>query len=99
GRKACVPGEPVWLKDGLRPNQTLEEALRTYPWLGPEEIWAKRRPERLRLVLEDPAGEQVRPDQPLSFAERRFAPRRIHITFCQAPTACLEEVERCTSLA
>jgi len=99
GRKACVPGEPIWLKDGLRPNQTLEEALCTYPWLGPEETWAKRRPERLRLVLEDLAGEQVRPDQPLSFAERRFAPRRIHITFCKAPTACLEEVERCTSLA
>ncbi len=101
GRKACVPGEPVWLPDGLRPNQTLEEALRTYPWLGPQDRFAKAHLERLRLMLEDPAGEIVRPDQPLSFAERerRYSPRRIRLAYCPVPTLCLEEVLRCTSPA
>jgi CRISPR system Cascade subunit CasD len=80
GRKAFVPGEPVWLEDGLRPGTDLRTALdpESYPWLGPEH----RRPQgQLRLVLEDPAGAEVRPDQPLSFAERRFAPRRVSTIF------------------
>jgi CRISPR system Cascade subunit CasD len=82
GRKAFVPGEPVWLKDGLRPSQTLLEALETYPWLGHD---PKDHPDQARLVLEDPGGSEVRPDQPLSFAERRFAPRRVTTKFIPAP--------------
>jgi len=82
GRKAFVPGEPVWLEDGLRPSQTLLEALETYPWLGHE---SKDHPDQVRLVLEDPGGSEVRPDQPLSFAERRFAPRRVITKFIPAP--------------
>ena len=97
GRKACVPGEPAWLSDGLRLNETLEDALRRYPWLGPPER-LKARPPRLRLVVEDLNGAQVRPDQPLSFAERRFAPRRTTTTYCEAPRDCLKEGELCTSL-
>lgn len=75
GRKAFVPGDPVWLADGLLSAASLAEALRNYPWRGrcaPDE-----RPPHLRLVLEDPDGTEVRPDQPLSFSERRFAPRRV----------------------
>ena len=75
GRKAFVPGEPVWLNDGLRPEQTLQDALHHYPWQGRCRL--QDRPPRLRLVIEDPAGSEVRPDQPISFAERRFGPRRI----------------------
>jgi CRISPR system Cascade subunit CasD len=78
GRKAFVPGEPVWLEDGLRPDAGLRAALEIYPWLGPAH---QEPPEQLRLVLEDPDGAEVRPDQPLSFAERRFAPRRVSTTF------------------
>jgi len=80
GRKAFVPGEPVWLEDGLRPDTELRTALdpQTYPWLGPEHL---QPPDQLRLVLEDREGAEVRPDQPLSFAERRFAPRRVSTTF------------------
>ena len=78
GRKAFVPGQPVWLADGLRPGQGLLDALETYPWLGPDH---RQPPQQLRLVLEDESGAEVRPDQPLSFAERRFAPRWVRTTF------------------
>ena len=79
GRKAFVPGEPVFLEDGLRAGQALEDALGSYPCLN-----RRQPPERLRLVLEDPSGAVVRPDQPISFAERRFAPRRVSVTFVLA---------------
>ncbi len=78
GRKSFVPGEPVWLEDGLREGVALLDALRTYPWLGSD---PRRRPDRLRLVWEDEAGSEVRFDQPLSFADRRFAPRRVTTIF------------------
>ncbi|MBN1135026.1 MAG: type I-E CRISPR-associated protein Cas5/CasD, partial [Anaerolineae bacterium] len=45
GRKAFVPGEPVWLGDGLRPDTDLCAALETYPWLGPEH---RQPPEQIR---------------------------------------------------
>ncbi|MDZ7296124.1 MAG: type I-E CRISPR-associated protein Cas5/CasD [candidate division KSB1 bacterium] len=82
GRKAFVPGEPVWLEDGLKENLVLLDALKSYPWLGRD---PKFRQERLRLVYEDDAGSEVRPDQPVSFAERRFAPRRVSTIFVPAP--------------
>lgn len=78
GRKAFVPGEPVWLADGLKVDTDLRAALEAYPWTPRP---GQKRPEQLRLVLEDEAGSEVRPDQPLSFAERRFAPRRVTTTF------------------
>jgi CRISPR system Cascade subunit CasD len=84
GRKAFVPGEPVWLADGLRPDQTLRKGLETYPWLGCDR---KKHPDQVRLVLEDRDGPEVRPDQPLSFSERRFAPRRVTTTFITLPQA------------
>jgi len=76
GRKAFVPGEPVWLADGLKPGLELAAALETYPLLSDRAI-----PERLRLVLEDPNGTLVRADQPLSFGARRFAQRRLRVGF------------------
>src|SRR3990172_4835036 len=33
GRKAFVPGESVWLRDGLRMNESLIDALRSFPRL------------------------------------------------------------------
>jgi CRISPR system Cascade subunit CasD len=99
GRKSCVPGEPFWLADGLRVDTTLEIALEGYPWLGPARIDSEKRPPELRVVLEDVAGELVRPDQPISFSERTFAPRRARQLHVPRPPLCLEEVERCTSPA
>lgn len=81
GRKAFVPSEPVCLEDGLRTGETLESALENYPCLRPFEK------DKLRLVLEDQSGSIVRSDQPLSFSRerRKFAPRRVAVTFISAP--------------
>lgn len=100
GRKAFVPAEPVWLADGLRPGVDLQFILDTYRWLGSA---SKNPPERVRAVVEDPDGPEVRPDQPLSFAERRFAPRRVVTIFVstssfQKPVSNNEEAP-CTSPA
>lgn len=86
GRRAFIPGEPVWLKDGLRSNETLETALKQYPLLTPTQE------EKLRIILEDPEGEQVRPDVPLSFADRKFSNRSVHIGFIPAPQKVLEVI-------
>lgn len=78
GRKAFVPGVPIWLADGLRPGADLQAELEAYPWLGTA---ARERSTRVRIVLEDPNATEVRPDQPLSFADRQFAPRRVRTLF------------------
>jgi len=83
GRKAFVPGEPIWLLDGLKPGKALEDALKEYHSLS-----ARPTPEGLRLVLEDQQnGSIVRSDQPLSFAQgnRRFSSRRLTVAFMPAP--------------
>lgn len=89
GRKAYVPTEPVWLEDGLKPGISLRDALRDAPRLS-----TGGAPERLRAVIEDPHGEAIRPDQPLSFeiGKRQFAPRRVHTTFFDPPPAALEQL-------
>jgi CRISPR system Cascade subunit CasD len=72
GRRAFPPGEPVWLADGLQSGALLETLLK-YPWL-------KTEPNTLplvRIVIEDRDGNETRPDQPLSFAPRHYAPRRV----------------------
>lgn len=69
GRKAFVPSQPIAL--GLR-DLPLRTALLDEPAHG-------RVDQRRLLVLEaEPhEGNQTRYDLPLSFAERRFAPRRV----------------------
>jgi CRISPR system Cascade subunit CasD len=84
GRKAFVPGSPVWLKNGLRCGETLEEALNTYPCL------CSTKEEQLRIVLDDPNGQRSRTDVPISFAERKFSKRRIQIGFILSPQTMLE---------
>lgn len=85
GRKAFLPSYPVQIPDGLREGTGLEDALRNYPYLGRDPM-----PDRLRVVIEFPEGELMRPDQPLSFAERRFATRQVHNDFVSAPTTSKE---------
>ncbi len=92
GRKAFVPGCPIWMQGGLRTDESLEEALRSYPWLGP--AWQKKPPERLRLMIEVEDGYEIRRDHPISFdpLHRRYLPRRLRVTFVPRPNAVLEEV-------
>jgi len=91
GRKAFVPGEPVWLKEGLCPGAELLPALSRYPWLG---VDPRRRPKRLRVVLDAEDGEQSRNDGlPTSFALRDYAVRRVRMLYVPTP----EEVPACTS--
>ncbi|MBN2002692.1 MAG: type I-E CRISPR-associated protein Cas5/CasD [Anaerolineae bacterium] len=88
GRKAFVPGEPVWREDGIKEGMDLLQALSpdVAPW---QPHPGQKRPEQLRLVLEDDNGSEVRRDQPLSFAERRFAPRRVQTQFIPLPGGAL----------
>lgn len=76
GRKAFVPSAPIGQADGLKAESVLEVALQ------PEPLPARP----LRLVIENPAGSEVRPDQPVCFIsdQRQFAPRRVATTFTQA---------------
>lgn len=94
GRKAFVPGEPVWLEDGLRLGLTLEEALTGYP---PLVSTASGTAGPRRLVLESDAGREVRPDQPISFARREFAARRVRTTFLEPPMVSSTRLDQPTS--
>ena len=91
GRKAFAPGEPIWLPDALRPHDALLDAVSNYGWLGSD---PQQHPEQVRLIVEDSDGPEVRPDQPLSFADRLFAPRRVRTVYIQAPSM---QEESCTS--
>jgi CRISPR system Cascade subunit CasD len=80
GRKACPPARPVYLPDGLWP-QALDDSLRAYPWLGSSRAEHQRlvaARQRLRMVIEDEKGPEMRKDSPLSFERdnRRFTYRR-----------------------
>jgi CRISPR system Cascade subunit CasD len=99
GRKAFVPGAPLGLEDGLQPDMASLPLLETYPWLGRD---AEKLPERVRLVIDDSQGAEVRPDWPLSFAERRFASRRVTTTFIlttKMHQPSVDEEAPCTSPA
>ncbi len=90
GRKAFVPGAPVWRKEGLKLDMDLLDALRTCRRLAPPRDADLRQDAdpRARLVIEDPVrGSIIRPDQPVSFAhgKRQFMPRRVYMDFCVPP--------------
>ncbi len=88
GRKAFVPGAPVRL--GLV-HLPLEPALRSYPWLA--RTLREKPPLSLRLVLDAPFGStaEVRPDVPLSFAERRFTLRYVKTDFMNLNPEMIKE--------
>ena len=66
GRRSCPPEGRVCL--GLR-EKSLEDALGQEPCLLPPN--AVNRPERVRMVLDDPFGSARLPDLPLSFSPFR----------------------------
>jgi CRISPR system Cascade subunit CasD len=83
GRKSHVPSAPIllpgeapWL-GGWR-DEGLSEAIARFPWLGDlDRARRHQRPEKLRIVIDDPAGSEARRDVPLDFAVRRFGVRRV----------------------
>lgn len=85
GRKSFVPSLPVWLEDGLQNGEALEESLISYPRLKAAK--GKYEDDRLQIVIDDPNGPEVRPDLPISFADRSFAPRRVRTEWIPAPEA------------
>lgn len=95
GRKAFPPGKPVILPDGLCPGLELRTALRNYPI---DSRTAEGQQALIRLVLEDPAGETVRVDQPVApFSERRFAPRRVRTEYISVAEIPVRKEEACIS--
>jgi CRISPR system Cascade subunit CasD len=84
GRKAFVPGDPIWMEDGLIPGEDFETALQTYPW-HPRPCQEKLK--LLKLILEDIHGDEVRFDHPISFKsnDRRFVPRRMRVEWISPP--------------
>ena len=84
GRKAFVPGWPVWIGPGRLREGDLRSTLAAYPWRPRDR--REKPPERLRLVLEtEPADGEMRHDLPLSFAARRFTLRYVKTEFCPTP--------------
>lgn len=68
GRRSCIPSEPLFA--GGIEERPLLDALKSFP--------RTRGDGPLRMVIEDPEGSQVRPDQPLaSFSQRQFGHRRV----------------------
>ena len=95
GRKAFPPGEPVRLNDGLKPNQELRQALISHPRCTRAD---DKKIRELRLILEEPQGEVVRIDQPVSsFAERRFVPRHVKTEFVLLSEIPIRKEELCIS--
>lgn len=76
GRKSFVPGEPVWIKNGIYEG-SIFQILVSYPWVKRRET---ENVERLRLILEcSPEEGQPRLDVPISYdpADRRFRLRYV----------------------
>jgi len=81
GRKSFVPGLPVQLPDGLKPDvDNIEIALKDYPYLCATGKW-EAPPDELRIEIETGygQGDRVKQDQPESFDiyNRRFGLRYV----------------------
>ena len=77
GRRACVPSEPVWMKDAVV-ELSLSLALKAWPSLV--ELSPDAAP--ARCVFDDPEGPQTRPDLPIApFIQRSFGIRRVRTEY------------------
>ncbi|MFD8262116.1 type I-E CRISPR-associated protein Cas5/CasD [Streptomyces griseoluteus] len=92
GRRSCVPAQPLVLGQRTGP---LEDVLRAEPWQAAPAVrrrWGRANGNAshvdLPATLDDPAGDDVRDDVPLSFAptNRTFTTRRTRHTYLAAPT-------------
>ncbi len=92
GRKSFVPSAPLILPsdppwDGGWSDDALERSVSSFPWLGLLDGIRGPRPEGLRVVIDDPAGSEIRRDYPLSFAPREFTIRRVSMLPVDGPGA------------
>jgi CRISPR system Cascade subunit CasD len=89
GRKSFVPSPPVYLPDGLRLEENMLDAFKNCPWLGENEReykkLSRKEGDQIRLMLEDEKGEILINDTPISFANRQFTPRRVHVDWIDFP--------------
>lgn len=98
GRKAFTPGLPIYLDDGLVEGD-LRSALRAYHWRPRREGEVPQA--SLRMVVEtDDTTQEVRLDQPLSFAlgARRYALRYITTSLLPVEELQIGGLVPCTSL-
>lgn len=89
GRKSFVPSLPVWLRDGLRVDETLRQALQTFPWLDRVTPFNESRHSlKLRHVIESDGGFVEIQDAPQTFnsRDRWYLPRRMEVAFLPIPS-------------
>ncbi len=102
GRKAFVPGLPLYLTDGLLPDcADLVTGLKHYPYLLPNR--KRELPDYLRTEIETEFGEgdRVKQDQPISFVsdDRQFGLRYINRGKVERANLPLAKEESCIYLA
>ncbi|MFK0121143.1 type I-E CRISPR-associated protein Cas5/CasD [Streptomyces sp. NPDC090994] len=100
GRRSCVPAQPLVL--GQRTG-CLQDVLRAEPWQASPDVrrrWGHENGNAahvdLPATLDDPAGDDVRDDVPLSFAptSRTYTTRRVRHTYLAAPTGLTPDPDR-----
>ncbi|MFF1518044.1 type I-E CRISPR-associated protein Cas5/CasD [Streptomyces sp. NPDC058305] len=100
GRRSCVPTQPLTLGQRTAP---LQDALRAEPWQASTPVrkrWGRHNHNAthvdLPATLDDPEGNDVRDDVPLSFAptNRTFTTRRTRHTYLAAPTGLTPDPSR-----
>jgi len=84
GRRSFPLTLPPYLPGGsVRPETDLETALTKEPWRRISHRESK--PDKLRIVIQDPAGETVAADQPGNFEARQFSLRRLTSKLVDCP--------------
>lgn len=100
GRRSCAPAQPLAL--GQRTG-SLEDVLRAEPWQAAtavRKLWGRENADADRIdlpaTLDDPTGDDVRGDVPVSFDPkgRTFTTRRTRHTYLQAPTGLTPDPAR-----
>ncbi|MFJ3840587.1 type I-E CRISPR-associated protein Cas5/CasD [Streptomyces sp. NPDC090054] len=100
GRRSCAPTQPLSL--GQRTGH-LEDVLRQEPWQAAPAVrkrWGRQNGDAAHIdlpaTLDDPAGDEVRDDVPLSFApqSRTFTTRRTRHTYLHSPTGLTPDPAR-----
>ncbi len=86
GRKAFLPASPLTLPNNIFDGIDIITSLASYPYLA-----RTKKPDVLRVIIEDAQGEISRPDQPVAFEPRVFTERRVKTLFIPAPQDNLVE--------